>query len=129
MNFPSETDPELLALEAGITRALESAPVFHVPADFAARVAAQAAHEGGVRVSTGFHPRFAKVSLKAQSYGRNAAILCVGVLLAMILVSAHRAASGSPLWVSAEAILCLQFAVLAVWLVTRDLRQYLPWSS
>jgi hypothetical protein len=53
----------------------------------------------------------------------------MGVLLAMILAFAHRATSGSALWVSTEAILCLQFAVLAVWLVTRDLRQYFPWPS
>ena len=110
---------ETALLDAAITRALESAPPFAVPAHFAARVAGSAV-AGRVGIAARRLP--IDVPLRAQYYGRNAAIVCLGVLLAMIIASAPRAASHSPVWIAVEAVFCIQFALVAVWLVARELR-------
>ena len=110
-------------LDTGITRALASAPSFVISADFAARVAAAAGAAGVTQ------PMPLKgVSLTVRQYGRYAGMASLCVLLAVIVACAHRAGT-SPLWTSAEIVFCIEFALLAVWLVTRDLQQYLVWPS
>jgi hypothetical protein len=107
------TDPESQLLDARITLALETAPQLEIPPDFAARVAAQM-------------PPLPQVSLRPRGYGRNAAMICMGVLLALIFVFAHRAGA-SPLWTSMEWIFCAQFALVAVWLAVRKTRTDFIW--
>ena len=102
------TDSESKLLDARITLALETAPQPEIPPDFAARVAAQM-------------PPLTPVTLTPRGYGRNAAILCMAVLLALIFVFAHRAGA-SPLWTWMEWIFCAQFALVAVWLAVRQAR-------
>ena len=116
---------EAALLDAAIVRALEVPPSFVIPADFAARVASRTdAGESlnGSRLQTF---RSSPALLTVQHHGRNAAVVSLCVLLAMIALFAHRSAGASLLWTSMEAIFCLQFALLAVWLVARDLRLYL----
>jgi hypothetical protein len=107
------TDSESQLLETRITLALETAPRSEIPPDFAARVAAQM-------------PPLTAVTLTPRGYGRNAAILCMAVLLALIFAFAHRAAA-SPLWTSMEWIFCAQFALVAVWLAVRQARPDFVW--
>lgn len=94
------------ALDKKIALALEAAPRFEIPAGFAARIAKQ------------LPPRPTLVLTPAR-YGYRAAVGCVLVLLALMLVFAHRAAGTSVLWISIEWTLYLQFALLTVWLVAR----------
>jgi len=107
MNPPSDPSP----LEARIILALEKAPQPYIRSDFAARVAGQVP----LRDTPIPTPR---------RYGHNAAVVCLGVLLALMLAFAHRATGTSLLWISIEWIFCVQFALLAVWLVTRDASPY-----
>ena len=111
-------------LETEITRALEIAPTYVVPSNFAARVAERAASGRKLQVS-----RSIRVPLTVQHYGRNAAIASLCVLLAMIFLLAHRLTGSSHLWMFAEVLFCVQFALVAVWLVTRDLRSFFSWTS
>ncbi len=106
-------DSESKLLDARITLALETAPRPEIPLDFAARVAAQM-------------PPLTPVTLTPRGYGRNAAILCMAVLLALIFVFAHRAGA-SPLWTWMEWTFCAQFALVAVWLAVRQGRPYFVW--
>ncbi len=101
-------DPESQQLEARITLALETAPKPEIPLDFAAKVAAQV-------------PAIRPVTLTPRGYGRNAALLSLAVLIALIFVFANRAGA-SPLWTSMEWIFCIQFALVAVWLAVRQAR-------
>jgi hypothetical protein len=107
------TDFESHLLDARITLALETAPRPEIPPDFAARVAAQM-------------PPLTAVTLTPRGYGRNAAIACMAVLLALIFIFAHRAGA-SPLWTSMESIFCAQFALVAVWLAVRQARPDFTW--
>ncbi len=107
------TDSESKLLDARITLALETAPQLEIPPDFASRVAAKM-------------PPLTQVSLTPRGYGRNAAIICMCVLLALIFAFAHRAGA-SPLWTSMEGIFCAQFALVAVWLAVRKGRPYFVW--
>jgi hypothetical protein len=105
---PTDSESQMLdaqLIEKRITLALETAPRPEIPQDFATRVAAQM-------------PPLTPVSLTPRGYGRNAAMICMGVLLALILVIAHRAGA-SPLWTWMEWIFCAQFALVAVWLAVR----------
>ena len=107
------TDSESKLLDARITLALETAPRPEIPPGFDAWVAAQ-------------RPPLTPVTLTPREYGRNAAILCMAVLLALIFVFAHRAGA-SPLWTSMEWIFCAQFALVAVWLAVRQARPDFTW--
>ncbi len=112
-SMKTPTDSESNLLDARITLALETAPKPEIPLDFAARVAAQM-------------PPLTPVTLTPRGYGRNAAILCMAVLLALIFVFANRAGA-SPLWTSIEWIFCVQFALVAVWLAVRQARPGFVW--
>ena len=102
------------ALEARITRALETAPEVSIPSGFAARIASQL-------------PPLANATLTPRRYGRNVAVVCMAMLLALILVFAHRATGTSLLWSSIEWLFSVQFALVAVWLAVRQDRPYLVW--
>ncbi len=107
------TDSESKLFDAKITLALETSPRLEIPPDFAAKVATQM-------------PPLTPVTLTPRGYGRNAAMICMCVLLALIFVFAHRAGA-SPLWTSMEWIFCAQFALVAVWLAVRKARPYFVW--
>jgi hypothetical protein len=94
------------SLDARILFALKTAPRPQIPAGFAARVARQ------------LPPRPAVV-LTPERYGRLAAAGCLVVLLALMLVFAHRATGTSLYWSAIEWIFCAQFVLLAVWLGVR----------
>ncbi len=119
---PTDSESQLLTaqlreaqiLESRITLALETAPKPEIPSDFAARVAGQV-------------PALTPVTLTPRGYGRNAAMICMGVLLALIFAFAHRAGA-SPLWTSMEWIFCVQFALVAVWLAVRQ-RPHVIWHQ
>ncbi|MGA3227509.1 MAG: hypothetical protein ABSC65_27340 [Acidobacteriaceae bacterium] len=100
-------EDKLNPLDARIIRALETAPRSRVPVGFAARVAAQL-------------PSRAEVALTPARYGQRAAMVCLWLLVALMLVFTHRAAGTSPYWFAIQSIFCAQFALLAVWLVVRD---------
>ncbi len=102
------------SLEARITLALETSPEVRIPVNFASRVAGQ------------LPPRPA-VKLTRTRYGRNVAIVCMAVLLVLMLAFARHLSSSSLLWGSVEAILCAQFALLAFWLVARNLGPFIHW--
>jgi hypothetical protein len=94
------------ALEKKIVLALEARPRLEIPVGFAARVAQQL-------------PPRPVVVLTPTRYGYRAAVGCVLALMALMLVFAHRAAGTSVLWISIEWTFCVQFALLAIWLVAR----------
>jgi hypothetical protein len=115
---PTDSESQLIdaqLLDARITLALETAPRLDLPPDFAARVAGQV-------------PPLVPVTLTPRRYARNAAILCMAVLLALIFVFAHRAGA-SALWNSMEWIFSAQFALVAVWLAARQGRPHFGWFS
>ena len=99
-----KTDPELL--ERRILLALKDAPRPKIPADFAARLARQL-------------PPHPAIVLTQGRYGQRAAVACLALLLVLIPALAPRATGTSVYWFSIESIFCAQFALLAVWLVTR----------
>ena len=99
------------SLEARITLALQTTPEISIPSDFAARVASQL-------------PPLATASIRPRRYGRGVAMVCMGLLLALILVVARYATGTSLLWNSIEWIFCIQFALVAVWLTIRQTRPY-----
>jgi hypothetical protein len=107
MNSPEELE----SLDARIVATLELAPAPDIPHDFSATIAARA------------FP-YATLALTPKRYGHTAAMVCFGLLLALILAFA-RASASSTLLISLETIFCAQFALLAVWLVTWKLR-HLP---
>jgi hypothetical protein len=73
-------------------------------------------------------PALTPVTLTPRGYGRNAAMICLFVLLALIFLFAHRA-NASPLWASMEWVFCVQFALVAVWLAVRQARPVFIWHS
>jgi hypothetical protein len=91
------------SLENRIILALEAAPRPEIPANFAARVAAQL-------------PARPAVVLTPARYGQRAAWICLVLLLPLILAIAHRATGTSMYWISIESIFCAQLVLLAVWL-------------
>ena len=103
MNADSE------ALEQKIMKALGSAPDVAVPEGFAARLARS------------LPPQPALILTPAR-FGVGAAMVCLVVLVALMLLLTPRAVGSSALWISIESIFCAQFACLAVWLVARTLR-------
>jgi hypothetical protein len=92
-------------LDRRVLRALETAPSFEIPADFAARVARKL-------------PARRPVSLTPTHYGQNAVflgmILTLVVLVALTLHNGRHATFGL-----AESLLLTQFIVLTVWLSVR----------
>jgi hypothetical protein len=94
------------ALDAQITMALEAAPRLSVPADFATRVAAKM-------------PLRPRATLTPTHYGAGAAFACLVALMVLMVGFAPMLAQGSGHWVSIQTMFCLQFLVLAVWLVAR----------
>jgi hypothetical protein len=114
MNAEGPSDEQ--RLDAKIARALETAPEVEIPASFAARVAAQV-------------PPLETVALTPRHYGRNAAIVSVGVLLALIVVFAQRSMGSSLLWTSIEWIFCVQLALVAFWLTARNGQADSGWKS
>jgi hypothetical protein len=111
----SEFEP---ALDAQITRVLETRPSVRIPADFAARIASQVP----------LLPAPATASITPRHYGRNASIASMAVLLLLIFAIAHRATGSSLLWITAQWIFCAQFTLLAVWLAGRRIRPYSAWT-
>src|ERR1700691_148270 len=95
------------SLDARILRALETAPQFEIPSDFAARVARQL-------------PPLPEAILSPARYGYRAGVACLIVLLLLILAFARRASGPSVFWLSIESIFCAQFALVAVWLAVRN---------
>jgi hypothetical protein len=100
-------EDKLNPLDARIIRVLETAPRSRIPVGFAARVAAQL-------------PSRTEVALTPARYGQRAAMVCLWLLVALMMVFAHRSTGTSPYWLAIESIFCAQFALLAVWLVVRD---------
>jgi hypothetical protein len=101
-----EADPnsiETKLLEARITLALENAPGFEIPDDFAAKVAAQ------VRP-------LPIVAAPRRRYGRIAAVVSMASLLGLMLAFADRSAGTSAVWTTAEWIFCVQFLLVGWWL-------------
>jgi hypothetical protein len=95
------------SLDARILRALETAPQFEIPSDFAARVARQL-------------PPLPEAILSPARYGYRAGAAYLIVLFVLILAFARRATGTSGFWVSIESIFCAQFALVAVWLAVRN---------
>jgi hypothetical protein len=91
------------SLENRIILALEAAPRPEIPADFAARVAAQMPARPAVVITPG-------------RYGQRAALVCLVLLLAVMFAIANRATGTSLYWFSIESIFCAQFVLLAIWL-------------
>jgi hypothetical protein len=90
-------------LDARILRALEHLPEVQIPANFAARVAANAPAAK------------TRITLRPTHYGRNAMIAAMLVLFAVLLAFAPRSVGGSPLWLALNWIFCAQFLALGVW--------------
>jgi len=115
---PMDSESQLLeaqVIEKRITLALETAPKPEIPPNFAASLAAQV-------------PAIRPVTLTPHGYGRNAAVVSMCVLLALIFAFAHRTGA-SPLWTSIEWIFCTQFALVAVWLAVRQAGTHSLWHS
>jgi hypothetical protein len=92
-------------LNARIISALETAPRTEIPSGFAARVAGHAPVLPAV--STG-------------RYGDRAAVACLLGLIGLMLACAFKMTGHSVFWTSLEWIFCVQFGLLAVWLVARN---------
>jgi len=114
MNSPQDS-PDSLRLDAKIARVLELAPQPKIPAGFAARLAAQL-------------PPAEAMTLAPSRYGRNTAAVCVAILLALIFLAARDAAD-FPIWISIEALLSLQLALIAIGLTVGSFRSALGWFS
>lgn len=96
------TDSEL---DLHILRALETAPIIEIPADFAARVARKL-------------PARRPVSLTPTHYGQNAVFL--GMILTLVLLIALTLHNGrNATFGLAESLLLTQFVVLTVWVSVR----------
>jgi hypothetical protein len=108
MNAPSGQTSLDASLDRRIVLALKTAPRPDIPADFAARIAAQL-------------PPRAAVVLTPRRYGQRAAMVCLVMLFPLMLAIAHRATGTSLYWFSMELIFCAQFALLAVWLVASEI--------
>jgi hypothetical protein len=112
---PSRLEPFAQdALDARISRALETPPQLSIPADFAAKLARQL-------------PQLAltpAVMVTPARHGRNAAIVSMLVLLVLIFSFAPRVTGNSHLWLSMELVYCAQLVLLALWLGTRHARPF-----
>jgi hypothetical protein len=95
---PSQTPGQ--ELDQRIVRALETAPEIRIPADFAARVAAQ------------LPARRRPVSLTRTRYGQSATLIGLVVTLATLVLLATR---GHAAFGLLESLLFTQFIALAVW--------------
>ncbi len=104
------------SLDAKIAHALETAPEVEIPPGFAARIASQVSP-------------LETVAFTPRHFGRNAAIVSVGVLLALIVVFAQRSTGSSLLWSSVEWIFCVQLALVAFWLTARTGQVDSGWKS
>ena len=93
---------EVEYLEQRLTRALETVPEPHIPADFAARITSQL-------------PSKRPESLTPTRYGQNAIRIGVVLILATLLALALHA-SGRPAFGLAESFLLTMFVGLVLWL-------------
>jgi hypothetical protein len=93
---------EVEHLEQRLTRALETVPMPHIPADFAARITSQL-------------PAKRPESLTPTRYGQSAMRIGVVLTLATLLALALRA-SGRPVFGLAESFLLTLFVGLVLWL-------------
>ena len=100
--------PPHSALEEQIVQALERRPRVEIPADFAARIARD------------LPPMHGGLTLTPRRYGYVAAAACLVVLIALMVVFAHRLTFASQYWIWVESTFCVQFALLAVWMVVRN---------
>ena len=91
------------ALEERVTRALEQAPNVTIPADFAARVAAQV-------------PVRPRVAVRVPRYGLLAAQIGMGVLVFALVVVAMHSTGRGVFGIALEWVLCAELVALAVWL-------------
>jgi hypothetical protein len=94
---------QLEILDQRITRALETIPEPHIPADFASRVASQ------------LPPRRRPDSLTPTHYGQKAVLLSMLVTLAALIALAVRT-SGHASFGLLESLLFAQFIGLIIWL-------------
>ena len=99
------------AFEERIVAELERVPdlSFAVPADFAARVAAQV-------------PARPSVVVAPTYYGRAAMWCCFAILLVVLVVLAAKGLGQTTFGTAIEWALCAQFLAIAIWLATRRLR-------
>lgn len=95
-------------LDAMLTEALERSPEVKIPADFAARVAANV-------------PKRRTVQLHPGRYGWRGGLVALAMLLGLLFSMAPQFYS-STLWAGIELLFCLQFAALLVWLVLPGIR-------
>jgi ABC-type transport system involved in cytochrome c biogenesis permease subunit len=102
LNQQNLSPDEMEHLEQRLTRALETVPEPHIPADFAARVARRL-------------PAKRPVSLTPTHYGQRAMWVGVVLTLAAMLALALRA-TGQPIFGLTESFLLTLFVVLVVWL-------------
>ncbi|MGD0445498.1 MAG: hypothetical protein ABSA39_16295 [Edaphobacter sp.] len=98
----NQQNPSRDEMEQRLTRALETAPEFHIPADFAARIASRL-------------PAKRPVSLTPTHYGQSAMWIGVVLTLATMLALALHA-TGRPTFGLAQSFLLTLFVVLVLWL-------------
>ncbi len=92
------------ALEERVTRALERVPEVTVPADFAARVAAQV-------------PKRSEMAARPARYGWMAMRISMAALvIALLAVAMHATGRSSVLGIALEWVLCAELVGLAIWL-------------
>jgi hypothetical protein len=101
LNQQDLSPDELEHLEQRLTRALETVPEPHIPADFAARVASQL-------------PVRRPVSLTPTHYGQGA--MRIGAFLTLAALLAFAVRSGRTDFGLAESFLLTLFVILVVWL-------------
>jgi hypothetical protein len=90
-------------IDTRLTHALERKPAVDVPADFAARVAAQVAARR-------------EVAVVPARYGLMTARIGMAMLLVALMVVATRSIGHTVFGVTLEWILCAELAALAAWL-------------
>ena len=94
------------ALDLCIERALERAPQVHIPADFAAKVAARIPAQS-VRLRTARIP--------ARSIGFGVAAACL-ILLAVAMLALAPHTTHSTFYIALEWTLAAQFCLIAAWI-------------
>lgn len=114
--FDDAMNPEVEAqaereLDARVVEQLERLPDLSaaIPADFAARVAAQV-------------PARRPVPVRTTHYGRMLMIFGLVVLFVALVVLAIRGSAGSTIGMALEWTLCVQFLAFAVWIGVQRFR-------
>ena len=101
-NASSNASNSTNSLDWRLTRALESAPTPKIPADFAARLAANL-------------PTRPPASIPATHYGRTAMLIGIFVMLAAMLILAASMANHPVFQLALECTLFAQFVALILW--------------